>query len=68
MIAIVDYGVGNLFSLKCSLTAIGEEVAVTGDEEILRQAGHQFDPQITRLFDAHFDEFLKVMESYPDAP
>ena len=37
-------------------------------DEILSQAGHQFDPQITKLFDEHFDEFLKVMENYPDAP
>ena len=37
-------------------------------EEILGQAGHQFDPQIIKLFDEHFDEFLKVMENYPDAP
>ena len=35
-------------------------------EEIMSQAGHQFDPQITKLFDEHFDEFLKVMENYPD--
>ena len=37
-------------------------------EEILDQAGHQFDPQITKLYDEHFDEFLKVMENYPDDP
>ena len=37
-------------------------------EEILNQAGRQFDPQITRRFDEHFDEFLKVMGDYPDAP
>lgn len=37
-------------------------------EEILSQAGRQFDPYITKLFDDHFDEFLKVMENYPDAP
>ena len=37
MTAIVDYGVGNLFSLRCSLEAIGETPAVTSDpEEILR--------------------------------
>ena len=36
-------------------------------EEILRQAGRQFDPQITKLFDEHYDEFLRVMEDYPDA-
>lgn len=37
-------------------------------DEILSQAGYQFDPQITKLFDEHFDEFLKVMEDYPDVP
>ncbi len=36
-------------------------------EEILNQSGGQFDPHITKLFDEHFDEFLKVMEDYPDA-
>ena len=36
-------------------------------EEILNQSGEQFDPHITKLFDEHFDEFLKVMEDYPDA-
>lgn len=35
-------------------------------EEILSQAGKQFDPSITKLFDEHFDEFLAVMEKYPD--
>lgn len=36
-------------------------------EEILNQSGEQFDPHITKLFDEHFGEFLKVMEDYPDA-
>ena len=37
MTAVVDYGVGNLFSLRCSLGAIGQDTAVTGDGgEILR--------------------------------
>ena len=31
MIAIVDYGVGNLFSLKSSFSFIGHEAEVTGD-------------------------------------
>ena len=38
MIAIVDYGVGNLFSLKSSLAAIGAEAVVTGDADVLRKA------------------------------
>ena len=38
MIAIVDYGVGNLFSLKSSFDAIGQEVTVTADKEVIRGA------------------------------
>ncbi len=38
MIAIVDYGVGNLFSLKSSLSAIGQEAVVSGDPMVIRQA------------------------------
>ena len=33
MIAIVDYGVGNLFSLKSSFDAIGVEAFVSGNEK-----------------------------------
>lgn len=52
MIAIVDYGVGNLFSLKCSLTAIGAEVTVTGDARILRQADKLILPGVGAFEDA----------------
>ena len=38
MIAIVDYGVGNLSSLRCSFAAIGAEAIVTADPEELRRA------------------------------
>ena len=38
MIAIIDYGVGNLFSLKSSFAAIGTETVVTGDAKIIRGA------------------------------
>jgi len=34
-IGIVDYGVGNLFSLRSSLTAIGVEPVVSGDPAVL---------------------------------
>ena len=37
MIAIVDYGVGNLFSLKSSFAAVGARTLVTGDAALLRQ-------------------------------
>ena len=39
MIAIVDYGVGNLFSLSSSLKALGLETEGTRDAEKLRAAG-----------------------------
>ena len=35
MVAIVDYGVGNLFSLQSSFAAIGAEVTVTNDPAVL---------------------------------
>ena len=38
MVAIVDYGVGNLFSLRCSLNAIGADVIVTGDANEIEKA------------------------------
>ena len=38
MVAIVDYGVGNLFSLASSFRAVGAEVTVTADPAVLRAA------------------------------
>ena len=38
MIAIVDYGVGNLFSLKSSFHAIGAEVVVTSEPQVIGAA------------------------------
>ena len=36
MTAIIDYGVGNLFSLRSSFAAIGEDAEVTADPERIR--------------------------------
>lgn len=38
MIAIIDYGVGNLFSLRSSLTHLGLEAVVTADAQTIRKA------------------------------
>ena len=38
MIAIIDYGVGNLFSLKSSFAMIGQDVCVTDDKRIIDDA------------------------------
>ncbi len=52
MIAIVDYGVGNLFSLKSSLVAVGAEVVVTGDADVLRAADKIILPGVGAFGDA----------------
>ena len=52
MLAIVDYGVGNLFSLKSSLAAIGAEALVTGDPEEIRKADRIILPGVGALGDA----------------
>lgn len=52
MIAIIDYGVGNLFSLISSFKAIGAEVAVTKDENIIRSADKIVLPGVGAFGDA----------------
>lgn len=52
MIAIIDYGVGNLFSLKSSLAAIGAETIVTGNPETIRRANKLILPGVGAFGDA----------------
>ncbi len=52
MIAIVDYGVGNLFSLESSFRAIGAEVTVTGDAAVIRSADKIILPGVGAFEDA----------------
>lgn len=52
MIAIVDYGVGNLFSLKSSLEMIGAESVVTSDPDVIRQADKILLPGVGAFEDA----------------
>ena len=52
MIAIVDYGVGNLFSLEQSFKAIGQEVTVTADPAVLEQADKILLPGVGAFGDA----------------
>ena len=52
MIAIVDYGVGNLFSLNSSLVAIGAESVVTRDAEVLKKADRIILPGVGAFGDA----------------
>ena len=52
MIAIVDYGVGNLFSLKSSLNIIGADTVVTSDKRVLRDADKILLPGVGAFGDA----------------
>lgn len=52
MIAIIDYGVGNLFSLGSSFRAIGAEVTVTSDPATIHQADRIILPGVGAFGDA----------------
>ncbi len=52
MIAIVDYGVGNLFSLQSSLKYIGEEARVTGNAQEICAADKIILPGVGAFGDA----------------
>lgn len=52
MTAIVDYGVGNLFSLRSSLDLIGEKASVTSDPDVLMSADRVILPGVGAFGDA----------------
>jgi len=52
MIAIIDYGVGNLFSLEHSFMAVGAEPVVTGDPEAILRADRVILPGVGAFGDA----------------
>ena len=52
MVAIIEYGVGNLFSLKSSLDKIGVDSLVTGDKEIISSADRIILPGVGAFGDA----------------
>ena len=52
MIAIVNYGVGNLFSLSSSFTAIGQQVIVTSDPQDLKYSDRIILPGVGAFEDA----------------
>ncbi len=52
MIALIDYGVGNLFSLASSLRAVGAETVVTSDPGLIAQAEKLILPGVGAFGDA----------------
>ncbi|MBR3175727.1 MAG: imidazole glycerol phosphate synthase subunit HisH [Oscillospiraceae bacterium] len=52
MIAIVDYGVGNLFSLRCSLESLGLKAEVSSAPNVIRNADRVILPGVGAFGDA----------------
>ena len=52
MIAIVDYGCGNLYSLQCSLNFLNLETVVTSDPEVIKSANKIILPGVGAFGDA----------------
>ncbi len=52
MIAIVDYGVGNLFSLISSFKKIGADIVVTSDPDVIKSADRLILPGVGAFSDA----------------
>ena len=52
MIALVDYGVGNLFSLRSSFAVLGKETAVTADPAVIAAAERVVLPGVGAFGDA----------------
>ena len=52
MIAIIDYGVGNLYSLTSSFRFIGADVTVTSDVDVIRSADKLVLPGVGAFEDA----------------
>ena len=66
MIAIIDYGVGNLFSLVSSFKRIGAEAVVTSDTSVIEQADKiilpgvgAFEDAAKKLRESGLDEVVK---------
>lgn len=52
MLAVVDYGVGNLFSLRSSLVSLGVDTVVTGDKAEIEKADRIILPGVGAFEDA----------------
>lgn len=58
MIAVIDYGVGNLFSLSSSLRYLGQDAEVTCDKKVIQNADRVILPGVGAFGDA-----IKKLES-----
>ena len=67
MIAIIDYGVGNLFSLSSSFKSIGADTVVTGDPEGIRKAEKLILPGVGAFRDAAEKKWVRTMTTWPSS-
>ena len=63
MIVVIDYGVGNLFSLSASLKYIGAESAVTSDRSVIENSSSIILPGVGAFADAY--KKLEESGSFP---
>lgn len=71
MIAIIDYGMGNLRSVQKACEYVGYEARVTSDKQVIRDASHVILPGVGAARDALqnlrerglFDEAIRAAES-----
>ena len=52
MVGIIDYGVGNLFSLQSSFQSLGQDVFISGDDAVLAKADRLVLPGVGAFGDA----------------
>ncbi|HPE95403.1 MAG TPA: imidazole glycerol phosphate synthase subunit HisH, partial [Bacillota bacterium] len=52
MIAVIDYGIGNLFSITRSLDHLGYDTVITGEPEVLKSANGIILPGVGAFGDA----------------
>ena len=59
MIAIIDYGMGNLRSVEKALTAVGAEAVITSDADVIRSADKVILPGV-----GAFGDCMKNLKEY----
>ena len=72
-VTIIDYGVGNLLSLKMSLEYLGAEVTITKEKDLILESSHiilpgvgGFSDFISKLKENNLLDFLRDFHSYED--
>ena len=75
MTAIIDYGVGNLFSLVSSFHKIGEDAVITNDKSVIEQSdrvilpGDSIGMEITPRYNGYWTQLVRTVsvgEPHPD--